>query len=88
MKTTVDLPDSLYRLARIRAAERGTTLRALLIESLEESLKPKAKARQSLPRRDRFAPDDRGWPVLRPKAGDGATITNELIDRLREQEGV
>ena len=26
MKTTIDLPDSLYRRAKIHAAERGTTL--------------------------------------------------------------
>ena len=38
MKTTIDLPDALYRRAKIRAAERGTTLRALLTESLEAHL--------------------------------------------------
>ena len=38
MKTTVDIPDALYRQAKIRAAEEGTTLRALLLHSLAESL--------------------------------------------------
>ena len=38
MKTTIDLPDALYRRAKIRAAERGTSLRALLAESLEAHL--------------------------------------------------
>jgi hypothetical protein len=88
MKTTVDLPDALYRRARIRAAERGTTLRELLIESLEAALSGRRTRPPALPTRDRFTLDDRGWPVLRPRPGDDRVITDELIDRLREEEGI
>jgi len=88
MKTTVDLPDSLYRKARICAAERGTTLRAILIESLEQGLRTEDESPPQLPTRERFQPDNRGWPILRPSPGDTRVITNELIDQLREEEGV
>ena len=35
MRTTLDIPDETYRAARILAAERGETLRQLLLEGLE-----------------------------------------------------
>lgn len=88
VKTTIDLPDTLYRRARIRAAERGTTLRAMLIEALEESLEKRDASPLELPRRDRFSVDERGWPVLKRKPSDDQVITEELINRLRDQEGV
>jgi len=38
MKTTVELPDSLFRRAKARAAEEGRSLKALLSEALQEKL--------------------------------------------------
>jgi len=35
MRTTLDIPDETYRAARILAAERGETLKQLLLEGLE-----------------------------------------------------
>lgn len=35
MKTTIELPDSLARKAKLLATERQTTLRALVIQGLE-----------------------------------------------------
>ncbi len=35
MRTTVDIPDDLYRATKILAAERGTTVRELVLEGLE-----------------------------------------------------
>ena len=35
MRTTVDIPDDLYRAIKILAAERGTTVRELVLEGLE-----------------------------------------------------
>jgi hypothetical protein len=32
--------------------------------------------------------DDHGWPVLRRAADDTRVVTNELVERLREDEGV
>ena len=88
MKTTVDIPDALYRRAKIRAAEEGTTLRALLLTSLAVSLDRSASPAEALPRRDRFEVDDRGWPVLKRAPGDATVITDGLVNRLRAREGV
>jgi hypothetical protein len=41
MKTTIDIPESLYRQARIRAVENGTSLRALVLTALEHELRNK-----------------------------------------------
>ena len=35
MKTTIELPDPLFRRAKILAAQRGTTLRELVVEGLQ-----------------------------------------------------
>ena len=88
MKTTIDLPDALYRKAKVHAAERGTTLHALLTESLEAHLLERHGPGPELPQRDRFRIDERGWPVLQRSAGDAAVITDDFINQLREQEGV
>lgn len=88
MKTTVDIPEALYRRAKIRAAEEGTTLRALLLTSLAASLDRSASAAEALPRRERFEIDERGWPVLKRAPGDATVITDELVNRLRAREGV
>lgn len=38
MKTTIDLPEEMVRRAKIEAAKRGTTLKNLVIQGLEEVL--------------------------------------------------
>lgn len=88
MKTTIDLPDSLYRRARVRAAEQGTTLRALVVQALERNLNEPAPPVPHLPHRDRFRADEEGWPVLRRAPGDTTVITEDFVNRLRDEEGV
>jgi hypothetical protein len=38
MKTTMDIPDALFRRAKIAAIERGTSLKSLVLAALEEHL--------------------------------------------------
>ena len=38
MKTTVEIPDALFRKAKSKAAERGQTLKDLITEALVEKL--------------------------------------------------
>ena len=38
MKTTIEIPDVLFRRAKAKAAERGQTLRDLVPEALQEKL--------------------------------------------------
>lgn len=47
IKTTVDLPEDLWRAAKIRAMEERTDLRSVIITALEAYLKGKSKRRGS-----------------------------------------
>ncbi|MBI4027999.1 MAG: hypothetical protein HY360_23645 [Verrucomicrobia bacterium] len=38
MKTTIDIPDPLYKKVKIRAIERGQTLKQVVLTSLEREL--------------------------------------------------
>ena len=54
MRTTVELPPSLLRQAKARAAQRGETLKALLTRAVATELghahgRPDARARADLP---------------------------------------
>jgi len=42
MKTMIDIPDALYRKAKIRAIERGLTLKQIVLTSLAKELAPAA----------------------------------------------
>lgn len=59
MKTTIELPDDLFREAKATAARRGTALKELVREALEEKL-----AREHAPARPPDGP--REWPVPPP----------------------
>ena len=47
MKTTIELPDVVFRQAKALAAARGVTLRRLFTEALEEQLRRSARANRS-----------------------------------------
>jgi hypothetical protein len=38
MKTTIEIPDDLLRRSKIKAAERGSTLKELVIDGLEREI--------------------------------------------------
>ena len=38
LKTTIDIPESLYRKAKIRAFELGTSLRSLVVDALAREI--------------------------------------------------
>ncbi|HMP73283.1 MAG TPA: DUF2191 domain-containing protein [Kiritimatiellia bacterium] len=42
MKTTVDIPDSLYRKAKIQAVREGTTLKHLIVTTLSQRIEGQA----------------------------------------------
>jgi hypothetical protein len=42
VKTTIEIPDPLFRKAKSKAAERGQSLKELVAEALREKLAPKA----------------------------------------------
>jgi len=45
MRTTVDIPDELYRSVKILAAERGATVRELVLEGLETVMRTRKTGR-------------------------------------------
>ncbi|MGL5018518.1 MAG: hypothetical protein ACRDBP_10310, partial [Luteolibacter sp.] len=47
VKTTIDIPDGLYRRAKIRAVETGRTLKDLVLTSLEKELDPSSMPQTS-----------------------------------------
>ncbi len=52
MKTTLEIPDLLFRKAKSKAAERGQTLKQLVTEALQEKLATRA---------DNTRPGEPGW---------------------------
>jgi predicted component of type VI protein secretion system len=44
----VDIPDDLYRSIKVQAAERGTTVRELVLEGLETVLRTRKPGRAGL----------------------------------------
>jgi hypothetical protein len=87
VKTTIDIPEPLYRRAQTRAAESGESLGELVIKSLEQFLKgaraPAPSASMDAPL---FVPDEFGFPVLSGR--EGVFVTEALIDRIRQEEGI
>lgn len=75
MKTTLDIPDDLFREVKARAALKGIKLKDLVAEGLRLVLA--AEAAGNAPRRVQF-------PII--KAGPGApAITKQMVDEAEEQ---
>jgi hypothetical protein len=72
MKTTVDIFDGLLERARKVAAREGTTIRALIEESLRKELSARERGREFKLRKVTFKGDglnpelaSQGWPAIR-----------------------
>jgi len=52
MRTSIDLPDPLFRELKLKAAKRGVSLKAIIQEAvvreLQEDIKPKSKLKYPL----------------------------------------
>jgi hypothetical protein len=42
MRTTIDIPDAMYRRLKLQAAAEGTSIKALILRGAEQALAPKA----------------------------------------------
>jgi hypothetical protein len=52
MRTTVDIPDSRYRLLKAKAAQEGSTVKTILLRSVDRELQgdePKPRLRLKMP---------------------------------------
>ena len=75
MKTTIEIPDPVFRRAKAKAAERGQALRAFVTEALQEKL----SGRSVRPDAD-TPPWMRGFGQLRPLRRETARI-QRVIDQ-------
>lgn len=73
MRTTLDLPDEVFRDLKTLAAQRGTTLKQLLHSAVTRELE--ASGPRAAGKRLRF-------PLLDSKAPGRLRLTNAEIDRL------
>ena len=64
MRTTIDIPDETYRSLRILAAERGETLRALVLEGLEIVKRTSKPGNDTVPEKQK---NRLRFPVIRSK---------------------
>lgn len=79
MKTTIELPDELFREAKIAAARRKLTLKTLFTEALRKEIHPPAERSSEL-----VGVDEDGMPYL---AKRGKRVTTADIERLDEESG-
>jgi hypothetical protein len=75
MKTTLEIPDPVFRRAKAKAAERGQALRAFVTEALQEKL-----AGHPTQISHEQAPFMRGFGQLRPLRRETARILR-VIER-------
>lgn len=92
MKTTIDLPDDLYKSVKVRAAQEGSTVREIVIEGLRLRLHSEHgqlhATDSSLRESQHFSVDEEGWPILKRQPADKRVVTDDVINELREEEGV
>lgn len=94
MKTTIELPDPLFRRAKVVAAQRGATLRELVIEGLKlvtGASDRHSKSPNALTAEERAVATlgPHGLPVLKRRTGTHSEkVTCAFIDRLREEMGI
>ncbi len=75
MKTTIEIPDPLFRRAKSKAAERGQTLKDLVTEALQEKLAAMTKRAQ--PREPEWM---QGFGKLRRLRAETARIQATIDD--------
>jgi len=73
MRTTIDIPDDLFKAAKLHAVQVETTLRELVIEGLKSQLQKSAVPREHIQ-----------FPILHSKNPGTLDLTNEQIDDLIE----
>lgn len=76
MRTTVDIPDALYRQLKVRAAREGCSVKALVLRGVESELRESEKPKKRSKRVK--------LPLIRSKAPGTLHLDNariyELID--------
>ena len=69
MRTTVDIPDEIYRRLKIKAAEDGETVRALILRGVEQTLAETPEEKRKV-----------DFPIIRGDGKRKINLTREQID--------
>jgi hypothetical protein len=80
MRTTIDLPDDLYRALKARAGLTGVTLRQLVQRLIEQGLRSSPGETVS---RKNFGPPP---VIIRPQGKPIPALPRAALKRLEEQE--
>lgn len=91
MKTTIEIPEPLYRRAKIRAVERGESLKDLFLSALQRELAEEDKTPVKSPELDRpdlYTLNAQGFAVLKRKPNTTNVVTNAWINKMREEMGI
>lgn len=85
MRTTLDLPNELYREAKMRAVEKGTTFKSLMTEYIRSGLREPGAEADGRPVRRSPPP-----VAIRREAGRARTppLSNAQLNNLLEDENV
>ena len=86
MRTTIDIPEALYRRAQILAAEQGVTLEQFVIESLKQSLSGAKSPAGLAPEQDPLLAGGSETPTIQEP--DDVAATEEVHNRIRAKEGL
>lgn len=86
MKTTIDIPEALYKEAKIRAVERSQTLREVVVAALERDLRETKTGEPAAPyfARRKLRPgfeNLRRSGALAPKSGQRSV--DAILDEIR-----
>ena len=79
MKTTIELPEELFKAAKVTAARRRITLKTLFTQALRKEINPPSGASSSF-----IEMNEDALPYL---AKRGTRVTSAEIDRLDEETG-
>jgi hypothetical protein len=79
MKTTIELPDRLFRLAKQTALRRRTTLKALVTHAIQREVGLDSEETAATV----FTVDEDGLPHLPAR---GVKVTSDQVGRLLEEE--
>lgn len=70
MRTTIDIPDDLFRAAKAKAAIEGRPLKELVLEGLQHVIKKQTKQKKTKKRTV--------FPLIHGK-DDGQVVTDEMV---------
>ncbi len=72
MRTTIDIPDDIYRELKIKSAREGTTVRQILLRGIQHELEGAVENRVR----------KLELPLIRSSRPGTLNLTNEQIDEL------